>query len=155
MLYLVFSIVFAFLMGIGVIIVRMKAQQFPVNEKKIILPPFFMATGALMYVVPYFRLTGTEILECIIMGLLFSTILIWTSRFETQGSEIYMKRSKAFPIILISLLLIRTVIKIFISNQIDPGEIAGMLFLLAFCMIVPWRIAMLYKFKKVKSNLIQ
>ncbi|MDW4402477.1 DUF1453 family protein [Staphylococcus saprophyticus] len=155
MLYLVFSIVFAFLMGIGVIIVRMKAQQFPVNEKKIILPPFFMATGALMYVVPYFRLTGTEILECIIMGLLFSTILIWTSKFETQGSEIYMKRSKAFPVILISLLLIRTVIKIFISNQIDPGEIAGMFFLLAFCMIVPWRIAMLYKFKKVKSNLIQ
>lgn len=155
MLYLVFSIVFAFLMGIGVIIVRMKAQKFPVNEKKIILPPFFMATGALMYVVPYFRLTGTEILECIIMGLLFSTILIWTSRFEIQGSEIYMKRSKAFPIILISLLLIRTVIKIFISNQIDPGEIAGMFFLLAFCMIVPWRIAMLYKFKKVKSNLIQ
>ncbi|WP_312632393.1 CcdC protein domain-containing protein, partial [Mammaliicoccus sciuri] len=51
--------------------------------------------------------------------------------------------------------LIRTVIKIFISNQIDPGEIAGMFFLLAFCMIVPWRIAMLYKFKKVKSNLIQ
>ena len=60
MLYLVFSIVFAFLMGIGVIIVRMKAQQFPVNEKKIILPPFFMVTCALMYVVPYFRLTGTE-----------------------------------------------------------------------------------------------
>ena len=83
MLYLVFSIVVAFLMGIGVIVVRMKAQQYPVNEKKIILPPFFMATGALMYVVPYFRLTGMEIIECIILGVLFSTILIWTSRFET------------------------------------------------------------------------
>ncbi|WP_436853780.1 CcdC family protein [Staphylococcus caeli] len=154
MLYLIFSIAFAFIMGIGVIIIRMKAQQFPVNEKKIILPPFFMATGALMYVVPYFRLTGLEIIECIILGVLFSTILIWTSRFETQGSEIYMKRSKAFPIILISLLLIRTVIKIFISNQIDPGEIAGMFFLLAFCMIVPWRLAMLYKYKKVKKTLI-
>ncbi|HJG67235.1 MAG TPA: cytochrome C biogenesis protein CcdC, partial [Staphylococcus ureilyticus] len=34
MLYLVFSIVVAFLMGIGVIVVRMKAQQYPVNEKK-------------------------------------------------------------------------------------------------------------------------
>ena len=56
MLYLVFSIVVAFLMGIGVIFVRMKAQEYPVNEKKIILPPFFMATGALMYVVPSFRL---------------------------------------------------------------------------------------------------
>jgi len=141
-------------MGIGVIIIRMKAQQFPVNEKKIILPPFFMATGALMYVVPYFRLTGLEIIECIILGVAFSTILIWTSRFETKGREIYMKRSKAFPIILISLLLIRTVIKIFISNQIDPGEIAGMFFLLAFCMIVPWRLAMLYKYKKVKKTLV-
>ena len=43
--YLVFSIVFAFLMGAVVIVIRMKAQQFPVNEKKIILPPFLMATG--------------------------------------------------------------------------------------------------------------
>ncbi|KKI54251.1 hypothetical protein UF72_1027 [Staphylococcus equorum subsp. equorum] len=133
----------------------MKAQNFPVNEKKIILPPFFMATGALMYVVPYFRLTGLEIVECIILGIAFSTILIWTSKFETQGSEIYMKRSKAFPIILISLLLIRTLLKIFISNKIDPGEIGGMFFLLGFSMIVPWRLAMLYKYKKLKSTLIQ
>jgi len=142
-------------MGIGVIVVRMKAQQYPVNEKKIILPPFFMATGALMYVVPYFRLTGMEIIECIVLGVLFSTILIWTSRFETSGSEVYMKRSKAFPIILISLLLIRTILKIFISNKIDPGEIGGMFFLLAFCMIVPWRLAMLYQYKKVKKTLIK
>ncbi|MFW2450202.1 CcdC family protein [Staphylococcus cohnii] len=155
MLYLVFSIVVAFLMGIGVIVVRMKAQQYPVNEKKIILPPFFMATGALMYMVPYFRLTGMEIIECIVLGVLFSTILIWTSRFETSGSEVYMKRSKAFPIILISLLLIRTIMKIFISNKIDPGEIGGMFFLLAFCMIVPWRLAMLYQYKKVKKTLIK
>ena len=155
MLYLVFSIVVAFLMGIGVIVVRMKAQQYPVNEKKIILPPFFMATGALMYVVPYFRLTGMEIIECIVLGVLFSTILIWTSRFETSGSEVYMKRSKAFPIILISLLLIRTIMKIFISNKIEPGEIGGMFFLLAFCMIVPWRLAMLYQYKKVKKTLIK
>lgn len=153
--YLVFSIVFAFLMGAVVIVIRMKAQQFPVNEKKIILPPFFMATGALMYVVPYFRLTGMEMLESLILGVLFSTVLIWTSRFEVKDDKIYMKRSKAFPIILISLLIIRTVIKIFISSEIDPGEIAGMFFLLAFCMIVPWRCAMLYKYKKLQKNLIK
>ena len=61
-----------------------------------------------------------------------------------------MKRSKAFPIILISLLIIRTIIKIFISSSIDPGEIGGMFFLLAFSMIVPWRLAMLYKYKMLK-----
>ena len=154
MAYLIFSIVVAFLMGAVVIVIRMKAQKFPVSEKKIILPPFFMATGALMYVIPYFRLTGIEILESFVLGVLFSTVLIWTSRFEVKGSEIYMKRSKAFPIILISLLVIRTVIKIFISNEIDPGEIAGMFFLLAFCMIVPWRLAMYYKYKKVKKSIV-
>ena len=117
MAYLVFSIVVAFLMGAVVIVIRMKAQKFPVNEKKIILPPFFMATGALMYIIPYFRLTGMEMLESLILGVLFSTVLIFTSRFEVKGSEIYMKRSKAFPVILISLLVIRTIIKIFISNE--------------------------------------
>lgn len=106
-----FSIVFALFMGIVVIVIRMKAQKFPVNEKKIILPPIFMSTGALMYVIPYFRLTGAEILESIILGVIFSSVLIWTSHFEVQGAEVYMKRSKAFPIILISLLIIRTIIK--------------------------------------------
>lgn len=154
MAYLVFSIVFALFMGISVIVIRMKAQKFPVNEKKIVLPPIFMSTGALMYVIPYFRLTGSEILESIILGVIFSSVLIWTSHFEVQGAKIYMKRSKAFPIILISLLIIRTIIKIFISSSIDPGEIGGMFFLLAFCMIVPWRLAMLYKYKKVKKSLV-
>ncbi|OFP08644.1 CcdC family protein [Staphylococcus sp. HMSC078B01] len=155
MAYLIFSVVFALFMGIVVIFIRMKAQNFPVNEKKIILPPFFMATGALMYVIPYFRLTGTEILESIILGVLFSSVLICTSHFEVHGTEIYMKRSKAFPIILISLLIIRTVIKIFISSKIDPGEIGGMFFLLAFSMIVPWRLAMLYKYKKLKRATVK
>ena len=113
-----------------------------------------MATGALMYVVPYFRLTGMEMLESLILGVLFSTVLIWTSRFEVKDDNIYMKRSKAFPIILISLLIIRTVIKIFISSEIDPGKLL-VCFLLAFCMIVPWRCAMLYKYKNCKKNLIK
>ena len=142
-------------MGIVVIFIRMKAQNFPVNEKKIILPPFFMATGALMYVIPYFRLTGTEILESIILGVLFSSVLIWTSHFEVHGTEIYMKRSKAFPIILISLLIIRTVIKIFISSKMIQVKLAACSSLLAFSMIVPWRLAMLYKYKKLKRATVK
>ena len=47
-----------------------------------------MSTGALMYVIPYFRLTG-EILESIILGVIFSSVLIWTSHFEVQGGGIY------------------------------------------------------------------
>ena len=125
MAYLIFSIVVAF-NGRSSNCNKNESTKVSVNEKKIILPPFFMATGALMYIIPYFRLTGMEMLESLILGVLFSTVLIFTSRFEVKGSEIYMKRSKAFPVILISLLVIRTIIKIFISNEINPGEIAGM-----------------------------
>ncbi|MGO4076238.1 CcdC protein domain-containing protein, partial [Staphylococcus aureus] len=50
MLYFIFSIIVALFMGTIVIVFRMNAQYYPVYEKKIVLPPFFMATGALMFV---------------------------------------------------------------------------------------------------------
>lgn len=152
--YLVLSILIAFVMGAGVIVIRMKAQKYPVNKKKIILPPFFMATGALMYVVPYFRLTGFEIIESVVLGVVFSSVLIMTSHFEVKGSQIYLKKSKAFPFVLVTLLLIRTVLKVFLGNSVDPGELAGMFFLLAFSMLVPWRLAMLYRYKKIKNQIV-
>ena len=155
MTYLVLSILIAFFMGAVVIFIRMKAQKYPVNAKKIMLPPVFMATGAFMYVVPYFRLTGTEILESVILGVIFSSVLILTSHFEVKGELIYLKKSKAFPVILISLLIIRSLLKVFIGNSIDPGELAGMFFLLAFSMLLPWRIAMLQRYNKIKRNLSQ
>lgn len=152
-MYLLFSVFIAALMSLAVIVVRMKAQNYPTNTRKIILPPFFMATGALMYVVPYFRLTGAEIIESIIVGLFFSLFLIFTSNFEIKRSEIYMKRSKLFPVILISLLIIRTVGKFVLSDSIYPGQLAGMFFLLAFSMIVPWRISMYFKYKKLRNQI--
>jgi len=145
----------ALFMGTAVIIVRMKAQNYPTNVKKIILPPFFMSTGALMYVVPYFRLTPMEILEAVVVGMFFSIFLIYTSNFVVKDNLIYMKRSKLFPLILITLLIIRTVMKFYLSSTIHPGELAGMFFLLAFSMIVPWRIAMYLKYRKLERTLIK
>ncbi|MDO5374859.1 MAG: DUF1453 family protein [Staphylococcus rostri] len=152
MSYLVFSIIVAFVMGAAVIVVRMKAQQYPVNAKKIILPPVFMSTGALMYVVPYFRLTNAEIIESIVIGMLFSTVLMLTSHFEIKGNDIYLKKSKAFPIVLVSLLVIRTILKVFLGSSIDAGELAGMFFLLAFSMLLPWRLAMLWRYQQLKKQ---
>lgn len=154
-MYFAISMLVALFMGTAVIIVRMKAQNYPTNVKKIILPPFFMSTGALMYVVPYFRLTLMEILEAVVVGMFFSIFLIYTSNFVVKDNLIYMKRSKLFPLILISLLIIRSVMKFYLSSTIHPGELAGMFFLLAFSMIVPWRIAMYIKYKKLERTLIK
>lgn len=152
-MYFALSMIVAICMGLIVIVVRMKAQNYPTNIKKIILPPFFMSTGALMYIFPYFRLSPMEILEAVIVGMFFSLFLIFTSNFVVKDNNIYMKRSRLFPVILISLLVIRSVMKFYLSSTIHPGELAGMFFLLAFSMIVPWRIAMYFKYKKLADGL--
>lgn len=143
------SSIAAILMGFLVIFIRMKAQKRPVSGKKIILPPLFMSTGALMFILPEFRVTAGECLEALTVGMVFSLLLIKTSKFEIRGSDIFLKRSKAFAFILIGLLLIRIVAKSILSVSIDYGELSGMFWILAFGMIVPWRIAMYVQYRKL------
>ncbi|WML49177.1 cytochrome c biogenesis protein CcdC [Neobacillus sp. PS3-34] len=147
------SSVGAALMAGFVMFIRLKAAKKPASAKKIILPPFFMSTGALMYFVPEFRLTPMEILEAVIVGMFFSIFLIKTSKFEIKDNDIYLKRSKAFVFILIGLLIIRIVLKTILSSTIDYGQLSGMFFLLAFSMILPWRIAMYTNYKKLYNQL--
>jgi membrane protein CcdC involved in cytochrome C biogenesis len=151
--FVVVSSIGAVFMGIFALFVRMKAAKKPTNARKIILPPVFMSSGALMYVVPEFRLTGMEILEVVILGMLFSILLIKTSKFEIRENEIFLKRSKAFIYILVGLLVVRIGLKTILSATIDYGELSGMFFLLAFSMIVPWRIAMYLDYKKLYRQL--
>ncbi|WP_246026028.1 CcdC family protein [Peribacillus cavernae] len=139
-------------MAIMVLIIRMKAAKRPVSARKIVLPPIFMSTGALMFLFPSFQVTAKELLEAITIGLLFSILLIKTSTFEVRDDQIYLQRSKAFVFILIGLLIIRIIAKLILSSSIDVGELSGMFFLLAFGMIVPWRIAMFLQYRKLKNE---
>ncbi len=147
--FIIVTSVGAIFMAIFAMFIRMKAAKKPASVKKILLPPFFMSTGALMYIFPEFRLTPLEILESVVVGMLFSILLIKTSQFEIKDQDIYLKRSRAFAFILIGLLVIRIVAKLILSTSIDYGELSGMFFLLAFSMIVPWRIAMYRNYQKV------
>lgn len=150
---LIASTVGALIMGLFWMFVRMRSQKKPVNEKKILIPPVAMSTGALMFIFEEFRVGPLQILEAIGMGLLFSIVLIATSKFEVRDKDIYMKRSKMFPIILLGLLAGRVVLKLVFSVSLDVGELGGMFFILAWSMIIPWRIAMLIQFKKLKKTL--
>lgn len=150
---IILSTIIATCMALFVIFIRLKAAKKPTNLKKIILPPFFMSTGALMYIVPEFRLTGSEMLEAICIGMFFSLFLIKTSKFEIVGNDIYLKRSKSFVFILLGLLVVRIVMKLYLSSSIDVGELSGMFFLLAFSMIVPWRLAMYISYTKMRRQL--
>ena len=149
------STIAAVIMALGVIAIRMKASKKPATLKKIILPPIFMSTGALMYVFEPFRLTGIEMIEAVLLGMFFSFFLIMTSRFEIKDEQIYIKRSKAFVFVLLGLIVVRTLLKFILSSSIDIGEIGGMFFLIAFSMIVPWRLSMYYQYKKLERNLVK
>lgn len=140
-------------MALFVIFIRMKSANKPATAKKIILPPIFMSTGALMFIHPMFRVTVGEFFEAILVGMVFSIFLIKTSNFEIRDNQIYLKRSKAFAFILIGLLIIRIILKSYLSNTIDIGELSGMFWILAFGMIVPWRIAMFLSYKKTRNKL--
>lgn len=140
-------------MAVAVMFIRIKSSAKPATAKKIILPPIFMSTGALMFFVPMFRVTGAEFLEAITVGMFFSIFLIKTSKFEIRGNDIYLKRSKAFVFILIGLLVLRIGMKTILSSSIDYGSLSGMFWILAFGMIVPWRVAMYLSFRKLSKQL--
>lgn len=152
MFWAVASTVVAMFMAITMIFYRLKAAEKPASVKKIILPPLFMSTGALMFLFPIFQVSWLQAIEALAVGMFFSIFLIKTSKFEIRNQNIYLIPSKAFAFILFGLLGIRIIAKLILNSQISLGETSGMFFLLAFGMIATWRLAMLYKFKKLETK---
>mgnify|MGYP003440768577 FL=1 len=153
-LLLLITSVGAIFMAVFVMFVRLRSQKKPVNERKIIIPPIAMSTGALMFIFEEFRVAPIQIIEASALGIVFSLVLIATSKFEVRDQDIYMKRSKAFIFILVGLLILRIILKLIFSNSLDVGELGGMFFILAWSMIIPWRLAMLVQFKKLKKAVL-
>lgn len=151
--YLIIASTVVFLvMTTFVYTMRAKASNKPIQVKKIVLPPLFMSTGMLMFFFDEFQVPWTQVLEASLVGLVFSTFLIHTTRFESRRDGIYLQKSKAFLVILFSLLILRMIGKIVLSNSIDVGELGGMFFILAFSMILPWRIGMFVKYKSLEKS---
>lgn len=155
MFWLVASTVVAAFMAVTMIFVRLKAAKKPASIKKIILPPLFMSTGALMFIFPEFQIKWIQVLEAVGVGIICSIFLIKTSKFEIRNKAIYLIPSKSFIFILFGLLLSRICIKLLIGSTISLGETSGMFFLLAFGMIATWRISMLYKYVQLEKRLEQ
>ncbi|MBO1004607.1 cytochrome c biogenesis protein CcdC [Pseudogracilibacillus auburnensis] len=139
-------------MAVTMILIRIKTAQKPTSVKRIILPPIFMSSGALMFIFPAFRLGYIQIFEALIVGIIFSIFLIKTTTFEMKQQQIYLIPSRSFIFILFGLLGIRIVIKLIVGSTISFEETSGMFFLLAFGMIISWRIAMLYKYIQLKNK---
>lgn len=141
-------------MAILAMFIRMRAMKKPASTRKILIPPLAMSTGFLMFLYPPVQqITWLEVVEAFSVGLLFSILLIKTSHFEIRGQDVFMKRTRLLPVILISLLVIRLIVKLILDIHFEYEVLAGMFFILAFGMLLPWRIAMFFKFKEVQRQL--
>lgn len=143
------STLFAIVMGVVASFVRVKASAKPTNAKKILIPPLAMSTGMIQFFIPAFRLSWLEVGEALAVGLIFSVFLIKTSNFEKRDGEVYLSRSKAFFIVVFALLAIRTAMKVWIGGEVNVFATGGLFYLIAWGMIVPWRIAMYQKYKRI------
>src|SRR5699024_12773801 len=103
--FLIFSTIIAMLMATAMVFIRIKAAERPTNFKRIILPPIFMSTGALMYIFPVFRLDLLTISEACIIGIIFSVFLIKTTKFEIRDEVIYIIISYTYVFLLFGFLI--------------------------------------------------
>ena len=68
---LIGSTIIALFMATAWNFIRIKSAKKPTNVKRIILPPIFMSSGALMFIFPEFRLNPYEIVEACVIGVIF------------------------------------------------------------------------------------
>ncbi|UQZ34514.1 hypothetical protein C2I18_13910 [Paenibacillus sp. PK3_47] len=144
------STVGALFMALMVIFIRLKASDRPVTIRKIWIPPLGMSTGFAMFVVPEVRFPLWWAAAAFLIGwFIFAYPLISTTKFEQRDGQIYARRSKSFAFILLGLLLVRTLLHEFINRYISIPQSGGLFFILAFGMILHWRVFMYRRYTRM------
>lgn len=138
------AIALSALAGLCLIIIRVRAVKRPTTLKKIVIPPLGMATGFIMFAAPVTHIPWLWGLSAFGTGLLlFAFPLIVTTRMERVDSDIFVRRSKAFIAIMAVLFLLRLLLHSVAEQYMTIPQTGALFYLLAFGMIVPWRLAML------------
>ncbi|SFT24823.1 CcdC family protein [Paenibacillus sp. BC26] len=144
------SIVLTLLSGVAVMFLRLRASNRPTTMRKIIIPPIGMSTGFLMFVAPVTHVPWLWAIAAFAVGaVLFAYPLIRTSKLERVGETIVLKRSKMFIFILLGLLIVRLLVHNVVEQAVSIPQTGALFFVLAFGMIVVWRIAMLQSYLKL------
>jgi membrane protein CcdC involved in cytochrome C biogenesis len=137
-------------MALLAILVRMRAGSRPLTPVKIIMPPLGMSTGFLMFALPAFRIPLLWASLAFAAGLLLlSYPLIRSTKLQLQDGAVYVKRSKAFVFVLLGLLVLRLALHTYIEEFISVPQTGALFFILAFGMLLPWRAAMLLRYRRL------
>ncbi|CAM3300505.1 cytochrome c biogenesis protein CcdC [Paenibacillus lupini] len=146
------SIVFTLCAGLALIVLRMRAGKQPTNLRKIIIPPLGMSTGFVMFAFPIMHIHWLWGVSAFGTGMLiFSFPLIVTTRLERVESDIFVRRSKAFIFIMLTLLAIRLAMHSVVEQYMSIPQTGALFYLLAFGMILPWRLAMVSDYMRLQK----
>jgi membrane protein CcdC involved in cytochrome C biogenesis len=133
---------------------RLREARTAVSLKKIVIPPLGMATGFSMFFVPAFRIPLEWAGVAFLIGAsALSLPLLLTTRLERQGDTVMMRRSSAFLAVILVLAAIRFLARGYFDTILTAEQTAGMFFILAFGMIMCWRLKMLVDFRRLTSQL--
>ncbi len=138
---------------LGVLAWRIREGRSAVTVRKIIIPPLGMATGFSMFVVPAFRVPLTWALAAFAVGMVaLAYPLLLTSRLVRDGDTIMMRRSNAFFLVVIALAAIRFFARGYLDTILSLQQSAALFFVLAFGMIVRWRMRMLFEYRSLVAQ---
>ena len=138
--------------ALAVLAWRIRETQRPVTRRSIVIPPLGMSTGLSMFLLPDFRVPWSWAIGAFLAGaLLLSIPLVHTSRMTRAGETIVLRRSRAFLVILLGLAALRLLFRDYVGQVLPPKQTAGVFFLLAFGMIVRWRVWMLGEYARLAA----
>jgi membrane protein CcdC involved in cytochrome C biogenesis len=143
--------VLASLAGMAAVLVwRVREGRTAVTVRKIVIPPIGMATGFAMFLVPAFRIPwGWAACAFLIGAAGLAYPLLRSSRLVRDGKAIMMHRSNAFFMVVIALALIRILARSYLDTVLNLNQTAALFFILAFGMILRWRVQMLLEYRKL------
>jgi membrane protein CcdC involved in cytochrome C biogenesis len=145
------------LLGAAVMIAwRFRETSTPVSTRKIVAPPLGMSTGLAMFLAPAARVPWAWAAGAFLLGALVLAIPIArTSRLVRRGEVVLMERSKAFLWILLGVIAVRFGLRAYVEHLVSPAQSGGLVFLLAFGMILRWRVSMLLAYRRLCAEPVE
>ena len=142
------------LVGLAAVLMwRVREARSPVSLRKIVIPPLGMSTGFSMFLGPAFRIPWTWALGAFLAGALaLAYPLIRTSKLVRQGDVVLMQRSSAFFSVILVLAAIRLLARGYFDSILTAQQTGALFFVLAFGMILRWRLRMLLEYREFTSQ---
>jgi membrane protein CcdC involved in cytochrome C biogenesis len=138
----------------GVMAWRIREGRTAVTIRKIVIPPLGMSTGFSMFIVPAFRVPWAWAGIAFLLGaILLAWPLLATSRLILENGIIKMQRSGVFFTVIVVLALVRFLARTYLDKAMTLEQTGGLFFILAFGMIVRWRLRMLMEYRALSAEL--